>query len=82
MELASPTIADAFDRVVEAGARRMVVLPYFLGPGRHWNEDIPCLADAAAARHQGVSYTLAAPLGLHPALIDVLAERVVDSLRD
>jgi sirohydrochlorin ferrochelatase len=81
MELAEPSIGDAFDRAVEAGARTIVVLPYFLGPGRHWSEDIPRLADEAAARHEGVCHTLAKPLGLHPALIDVLAERTLESLR-
>ena len=35
MELASPTIADAFARCVKAGAASVVVHPFFLSPGRH-----------------------------------------------
>src|SRR5690606_11194870 len=38
MELAEPSIATAFDRCVQRGAKRVVVAPYFLAPGRHWNE--------------------------------------------
>ena len=49
MELAEPSIATAFDACVAAGATTVVVAPYFLGPGRHWDSDIPALAAAAAA---------------------------------
>src|SRR5882724_1377628 len=46
MELAEPSIATAFARCVTRGATTVVVFPYFLLPGRHWNEDIPRLAAA------------------------------------
>jgi len=76
MELAEPTIAQAFDRCVAAGARRVVVMPYFLLPGRHWDQDIPRLAAEAAARHAGVEFLVAAPLGLHPLILQVIQSRV------
>ena len=44
MELAEPSIATAFDRCVERGATMVVIQPYFLLPGKHWNQDIPELA--------------------------------------
>ena len=46
MELAEPSIATAFARCVKRGATTVLVFPYFLLPGRHWNEDIPRLAAA------------------------------------
>ena len=76
MELAEPSIATAFDRCVSRGAKRVVVMPYFLLPGRHWNQDIPALTSAAAARHPGVEFLVAAPLGLHPLIGQVLASRL------
>ena len=54
----------------------MVVAPYFLGPGRHWTEDIPRLAREAAALHPGVVHLVSAPLGLHESIARVLDERV------
>jgi len=51
MELAPPTIDDAFARCVRRGARHIVVAPYFFFAGRHVSEDVPGLAAAAAARH-------------------------------
>lgn len=76
MELAEPTIEQAFDRCVEQGARRVVVCPYFLLPGRHWSQDIPQLARAAAARHPGIEYLVTAPIGLHPLMLQVVESRI------
>ncbi len=76
MELAEPTLSQAFRRCVEQGARFVVIFPYFLGPGRHWEQDIPALAAAAAVEHAGIPYLVTAPLGLHAKLIEVMAERV------
>ncbi len=80
MELAEPTLAEAFGRCVAQGARLVIVHPYFLGPGRHWDQDIPALAAEAAKEHPGVEYRVTAPLGLHPAMLEVMEERVRESL--
>src|SRR6476661_571361 len=61
MELAEPSIATAFAHCLERGATTLVVYPYFLLPGRHWNEDSPRLSAAAAAQHPGVRYLVTAP---------------------
>jgi len=76
MELAEPSIETAFDRCVAAGATTVVVAPYFLWPGNHWSVDIPALVERAAARHPGIRYLVAAPLGPHPSLLDIVEQRV------
>lgn len=76
MELAKPTIAMAFDRCVARGARAVVVMPYFLLPGRHWDKDIPRLAAAAASKHPDVPFLVSAPIGLHPLMDDVIDARI------
>jgi sirohydrochlorin ferrochelatase len=80
MELAEPSIATAFDRCVEQGARTVVVFPYFLLPGRHWHDDIPRLAAEAATAHPGVRYLVTAPFGLHPMMFEVIGQRVAHCL--
>ncbi|NIL95617.1 MAG: cobalamin biosynthesis protein CbiX [Planctomycetales bacterium] len=80
MELAEPSIETAFDRCVQQGASLVVVHPYFLLPGRHWDQDIPRLAAAAAERQEGVSFLVTAPLGLHPRMADVIQQRIEDCL--
>ena len=81
MELAEPTIATAFDRCVQRGATRVVVCPYFLLPGRHWDGDIPKLTRTAASSHPGVEYMVTAPVGLHPLMINVIESRVDHCLK-
>jgi sirohydrochlorin ferrochelatase len=76
MELAEPSIATAFDRCVARGAATVVVFPYFLLPGRHWDKDIPRLAAAAARQHPGVRYLVTAPFGLHPLMAEVIRQRI------
>ncbi len=80
MELAEPSIAQAFDRCVERGAKIVVVFPYFLSPGRHWNQDIPRLAAEAATKHPAVKHLVTSPLGLHPLLGEVMQARIKQCL--
>ena len=81
MELAAPSIADAFTKLVKAGARHVVVHPYFLLPGRHWAQDIPALAAAAAAEHPGIGHTVTAPLGIHRLMSTIMQQRIEHCLR-
>jgi sirohydrochlorin ferrochelatase len=76
MELAEPSIATAFARCVARGATTVVVFPYFLLPGRHWDEDIPRLAAEAARQHPGIPYLVTAPFGLHPLMAQVIEQRI------
>jgi sirohydrochlorin ferrochelatase len=76
MELARPSIGDAFDACVVQGATRVVIVPYFLWPGSHWDRDIPSLAADASARHPGVDHLVTAPLGPHPLLATIVEHRV------
>ncbi|KAK2968370.1 hypothetical protein RJ640_027982 [Escallonia rubra] len=76
MELAEPSIRDAFGSCVQQGAIRVIVSPFFLFPGRHWHQDIPSLTAEAAKKHPGVSYIITAPLGLHELLLDVVNDRI------
>lgn len=75
MELARPTLGEAFDACVAQGATRIVIVPYFLAPGAHASQDIPQMAVEAAAAHPAVEWTVAAPLGFDVKLVDLVDER-------
>ncbi len=81
MEIAEPSIATAFRRCVECGAELVVVFPYFLSPGRHWDSDIPHLAAEAARDWPGVRHLVTAPLGLHALMLQVIDQRINDCLQ-
>ncbi len=75
MELAAPSIQQAFEQAVAEGATAVVVHPYFLSPGRHSMNDIPRLVREAAARFPGVEHCVTAPLGIHRKIGEVVLER-------
>jgi sirohydrochlorin ferrochelatase len=75
LELAEPSIDAGGARCVERGAIRVILLPYFLSPGKHVVEDLAAARDRLAERFPGVSFALAQPLGSHPLILDVVEER-------
>lgn len=76
MELARPTIAEAFDQAIREGAEFVFVFPYFLSPGRHSREDIPRLCAEAAARHPALAWHCSGPIGLDPLLAELILHRM------
>ena len=76
MELCEPSIATAYARCVARGATRVIVCPFFLGPGKHWTGDIPRLTAAAALQHPGTEYHVTMPLGIDDLMLELLAKRV------
>ncbi len=80
MELAEPSIATAYAACVERGARTIVVHPYFLLPGKHWNQDIPTLTAEAAANHPGTRWLVTSPLGVHAGMATIMTDRIAHCL--
>jgi sirohydrochlorin ferrochelatase len=76
MELAGPSIQQAFAQAVKDGATAVVVHPYFLAPGRHSTTDIPRMVEEAAKVFPGVEHCVTAPLGVHPKIGEVVLERM------
>ena len=78
MELAAPSLADALGRCAER-AEEVVVVPYFLGPGRHTTRDIPRMVEEARREHPGVRVVVSDPLGFDERLVDVVLARADDA---
>lgn len=76
MELAKPSIEDAFAEAVSSGARSVFVFPYFLSPGRHSQEDIPRLVAQAAALRPGVAWHVCGPFGFDQLMCQLVLARV------
>jgi sirohydrochlorin ferrochelatase len=79
LELAEPGMIEGGRMCVRAGAQRVVMVPYFLSAGVHVTRDLTEARDALAREFPHVSFTLAEPLGRHPALIGIVEERVASA---
>lgn len=80
MELAEPSLEEAIAQCVAQGARRVIVHPYFLSPGRHSQKDIPRMTAEAAAKFPGIEVILTEPLGIDDRIIEVVLLRAAQAL--
>jgi sirohydrochlorin ferrochelatase len=80
LEISEPSINAGGALCIAGGASRVILLPYFLSAGVHVEEDLREARDRLALRFPKVEFLLAAPLGRHPALIDILLQRVSESI--
>jgi sirohydrochlorin ferrochelatase len=76
LELARPSIGEAVDMAVAAGAASIVVLPYFLAAGKHVSHDIPAIVKSCQAAHPDIEIRMADYLGSQPTLVELLARIV------
>lgn len=82
LELAEPSIPDAIDEAAATGAATVLVLPYFLHPGRHLSDDLPAIVAEAHARHPQTTIRLLGSFGSEPGLGEVLVGQVRRAIGD
>lgn len=76
IELSAPSVAEAVRRMPVAQHPDVVAVPLVLTAAGHGKGDIPA-ALARERQHQpGLRWRYGRPLGPHPVLLDVLAERI------
>lgn len=76
IELSAPAVTEAWQGLVELGHRRMAAVPLVLVAAGHAKGDIPAALQREVLRHPGSSFAFGRPLGPHPILLDLLAERI------
>ena len=80
LELGQPDLETAAARLTGLGVDRLVIVPYFLTLGLHMERDLPRIAERIAMSHKGLPITIAPPLDGHPALLQILEDRVREAL--
>ena len=78
LELVAPDLSTAAARLVADGARRLRVVPLFLGIGKHAREDLPLLMETLRATHPSIEFSVAPAVGEDPKVIDLLARIALD----
>lgn len=78
LEQGRPDLAGAVNSLVERGATRIAVIPYFLTLGIHLQRDLPGIVQNLAKQHSGVEIRVAPPLDGHPALLRIVLDRAAE----
>ena len=80
LELAEPGIEAGGELCASAGATDVILLPYFLSAGVHFQDDLRAARERLSERYPAVRFVLADPLGRHPLLLDVVEDRAREAL--
>ncbi len=82
LNFSEPTFAQALARCVEKGASEVIVQPYFLIEGYYVNTQLRKLVEAALIDYPKLKIRMSLPFGDHPALAELVIERVEESLNE
>ena len=76
IELSDPPVAEAVGELVTTGHPALAAVPLVLVAAGHGKGDIPAALLREQVRHPGMTYRYGRPLGPHPTLQSVLADRI------
>ena len=71
-----PELGIAIADSVQAGFRRIVVIPYFLTLGTHLRRDLPRLVEAEIQKHPHVEIQVGRSLEDHPEMASLVLSRI------
>lgn len=81
LQIASPTLEDEVSRLRGLGARTIRIVPFFLYPGAHVLHDIPDEVKRLGSLFPDIELILTEHLGVHPLMADIVADRVMKTVR-
>ena len=80
LELGSPDLMGAAERLVAAGVERVIVTPYFLTDGLHMERDLPPLIEKISKKYNGLQIAVSNTLDGHPGLVTALLDRALSAI--
>ena len=80
MSKLGPHFPEIFRKCAAAGAKKIIVIPYFLYMGVHIREDIPRIMREEVRAYPDVQLVLGRNLGFDEHLVDLVIKRTEESL--
>jgi precorrin-8X/cobalt-precorrin-8 methylmutase len=79
MSMLGPRFGEVFEQCVDRGAKKVIVIPYFLHFGAHMQEDIPEILRKKAHQFSDVTLIMGKHLGFDEMLTDLVIKRIGES---
>jgi sirohydrochlorin ferrochelatase len=76
LELVQPNLKMVAEDCIARGATRVLIVPYFLSAGLHFERDLVEARAELSRRQPRIVFLLAPPLGPHPLLDQLVYERI------
>lgn len=80
LELTEPDLQQVTHSLVSQGVTRLVVVPLFLGVGRHAREDLPRLIETIQQTYPKLDVKCQAAVGEQAVLLDLLADMALSAV--
>ncbi len=77
LQFANPLLDSKIDELVQKGAKKIVIFPFFIGSGSHILVDIPELIKKAKAAYKNVEFKVTLHLGKIKAIEDAIINEVM-----
>ncbi|MBX9601014.1 MAG: CbiX/SirB N-terminal domain-containing protein [Bryobacteraceae bacterium] len=74
LERAQPALPELAASLIREGARKLVVVPYFLSTGSHLGRDLPALVRQIREAYPDVTVEVTRALGQHPLALEAIAD--------
>jgi sirohydrochlorin ferrochelatase len=80
LQIAEPLLENKIKELVQKGAKKIVIFPFFIGSGSHILVDIPELVQQAKITYKHVEFKLTRHLGKIEAIEDIIIQEVIRTL--
>ena len=80
MSRLGPHLPKTLEKLVTAGEKEILVIPYFLHSGLHIILDIPEMLQKEAAKYEGIKVSYGENLGYDDTLVTLVAKRVEEAV--
>ncbi|MDI6782322.1 MAG: precorrin-8X methylmutase [bacterium] len=78
LQFEKPDFFDGISACIAKGAGKIIIHPYFLYKGRHFEEDIAEMIGEAQRMYPEIEFAITEPLGVHENIVRVVLERLKD----
>ena len=81
LELAEPSIPEGIKALAGKGMEELVVYPFFLARGVHLKKDVPrVVEEALVLLEREIPYQIMEPLGMHPEILDIVTDNLLNEV--
>ncbi|MGR3220149.1 MAG: precorrin-8X methylmutase [Candidatus Anammoxibacter sp.] len=78
---AKPDLDDVIEKVVNEGAKRVIIMPLLLCNDNHASKDVPVEIDSHRTKHPGVEFLYAKNIGPDERIAQIATDRINDVLK-
>ncbi len=80
LEFTEPDLKAAAEELISEGAAKIVIVPVFLFPGKHVQDDLQELVEELKEEHERVGFVITDLLASHPKFKEMIGERIMEGL--